>query len=382
MVNGNQLHLPFVSLIIVNYNGRSKLGALLDKCLDSILRTNYPNFEVLFVDNNSTDESAEYVEKKFSDSRLKVIRLKRNYGYAGAVNKGVEMANGDFIAVLNNDVVVTRDWLKYLILALLFNKEAKAKIAVPKILMLENPKKIASCGGEMNVLLVGWDRGLLEDDQGQFESYSYCFHPAGATFLVSRDLVNELGRLFDDDYFAYFEDVDLGWRTWLLGYKVIFVPQSIVYHKCGSSWGLTSPLKFYLMRRNALYSGIKNFETRIVIVLLPIWLLSSLYASYLFSKATKDARYIKMGFKVIFDVIRGFRRNWIKRRFIKRRLSSKELLFSHELLTYKPSKFDWALIRIINGILRLIGFPNLNINSMKEYPTFTLLKAHIGGCLL
>jgi GT2 family glycosyltransferase len=333
---------------------------------------------VLFIDNNSTDGSAKYVMERFSDSRLKVIRLEKNYGYAGATNRGIEIARGDLIAILNNDVIVERSWLKCLIFALLSDKETKAKIATPKILMLENPNKIASCGGEMNVLLVGWDRGLLEDDRGQFKSCSYCFHPAGAAFVMSRELVNELGTLFDNDYFAYFEDVDLGWRTCLLGYKIIYVPQSVVYHKCGGSFSSVSPLKFYLMRRNALYSGIKNFETRIVLVLLPIWLLSSLYASYIFSKATKDSRYIKMGFKVFFDVIRGFRRNWIKRCFIKRQFSSRELLFSHELLTYKPSMFDRALVRIINGILRLIGFPNLGINSMREYPTFTLLKAHAG----
>ena len=113
--NSKTYEAPLVSLIVINYNGKSKLGSLLDKCLSSLLNTDYANFEILFVDNNSTDDSVEYVMKKFNDPRIRIIRLEKNYGYAGAVNRALKHAKGEFIAVLNNDVIVNKDWLKHII---------------------------------------------------------------------------------------------------------------------------------------------------------------------------------------------------------------------------------------------------------------------------
>jgi len=377
-MKNDRKNLPLVSIIIVNYNGVFNLGSLLDKCIESVLNTDYEKFEVIFVDNASRDNSAMYIKRRFGE-KLKILALDKNYGYAGGVNKGIKIAEGNALAILNSDVVVEKEWLSNLIQGLLHDKNAK--IAHPKVLMMENPKRIASCGGAVNVLLVAWDRHLLENDSEPKHMDHNSFHPPGAAFVVNRELVNEFGgSLYDDEYFAYFEDVDLGWRCHLLGYDVVFVPQSVVYHKLGGSFGMVSPLKFYLMRRNALHSGIKNMEVCVVLVLLPVWLVASFYASYLFFKATRNPLYVRMGLKVIFGTILNFKKVWKKRFLVnaKRYKSTRELPFSNLLLTYKPSVFAAALVKLVNKILELVNLRDLSINEMKEYPTFQLMAEEHG----
>lgn len=378
---------PLVSLLIINYNGRSKLGALLCRCLESLLQTDYPSFELLFVDNASTDDSVTYVQQNFSDSRLKVISLDKNCGYACGANRGVTYAKGEIIGILNNDIIVDINWLRYLVEALLDGMTEGVRIAVPKILMLENPSKVLSCGGEMNALLVAWDRYILETDNdlGRRPMDRYPFHPAGAAFIVHRDLLVQLGNIFDDDYFAFFEDVDLGWSAQLLSYKVILVPNSIVYHKWGGSWGRASPSKFYFMRRNALYTGIKNLETHAAIALLPIWLLSTLYASYLFFKATRDtdssaSDYMIQGIKVVIDVLKNLKQLWRKHVAVssRRRVDSRDLPISNTLLTYRAKLGQEILVGFVNMVLECVGLGHWKVTALREYPTFKLLRGDDG----
>jgi len=361
---------PLVSIIIVNYNGRRILGKLLDECLCSVLKTEYPNFEVIFVDNGSTDDSVDYVLDEYGNNRkLKVMKLDKNYGWAVGVNKGVEYARGDLLAILNTDVVVTPQWLREAAYVLLSNKNVG--IVTSKIIM----DYFTTAGGEIDILLVGNDR-LIDSE----ELNPSCFHPSGAAFVVKRKIVKTFGELLDPDFFAYFDDVDLGWRCQLLKFDVLYCASSIVFHKPKgvTSFGAASPLKFYLMRRNALFSATKNVSTTTFLKLLPLWIMSTLYATYIFYKTTGDAGFLVSGIKVIGGYLRGLKKIWKKRVLIQclRKVDDntifakfRELLFTDNL-NAKLNSLGLAFVRTWLRICKI----NMKIIGFQEYPTFDLIK--------
>jgi GT2 family glycosyltransferase len=261
-MNAEEANLPFVSLIVINYNGRSKLGALLDKCLESLLQTDYLKFEIVFVDNNSTDGSIEYLRKKFSNPRLKVVSLEKNYGYAEGANIALKFASGDVIGILNNDMFFSeKDWLKKIVNFIIFYPRVDLVVSP---LLLYDEDTIDSAGGATNILLVSWDmlsrRKLAKANL--LRPYRV-LSPPGAALFFQRRLLNKLGgKVFDKDYFAYYEDVDLGIKINAMGGAVMILPHIRVIHKRSISWGWSSPQKFYYLRRNSIMTGMKIVPLR------------------------------------------------------------------------------------------------------------------------
>jgi len=317
--NSSNENLPKVSIIVVNYNGKKYL----DRCLSSLKRTKYPSdrYEVLLIDNSSSDGSADFVKVKFP--WVKIISLEKNYGFGGGNNKGVEYADGEYIVFLNNDTEVTNDWLMRLM-------EASINHSVPicasKTLFMKNPYVVEYGGAKFTVNGRGYSIAFGKEDREEF-SCSYTGYPCAAAMLIRRDVFLKIEQ-FDEDFFACLDDTDLGWRAWLYGYKILYCPTSIAYHVAGGTTGRgrISPLKAFHGTKNALMNIVKNLELQHLVQGI---LLAFLYDSFelLLLTRHKDIECAKGKVKAYYWVIKNLPSIIKKRRVIqrKRRVSDKWL---------------------------------------------------------
>lgn len=260
---------PFVSIIILNYNCKKFLGA----CLSSVLNTNYFDYEIILIDNNSNDGSIEFVLQKFRNKFMKVIELTKNCGFAAGNNVGAKYANGDYLVFLNPDTKVNPDWVKNMVIAL--EKDPSIGIAQPKLLLMDK-KHFDSAGGYVNPYGLVWIRGAQQKDEGQYDEITEIFYAKGAALIIRRDLWNKL-RGFDSIFFTYYEETDLCWRAWNLDYKVVYVPKAIVYHAGGGILKhAPHHLKFH-EARGRLILLIKNYSLKSIFRYVPITFLLQLF---------------------------------------------------------------------------------------------------------
>jgi GT2 family glycosyltransferase len=225
------------SIISLNYNGRKILGDLLDAHLRSLLSSEYDDFELIFVDNGSTDGSVEYVKTHFNNKRLKIVQLQKNYGYARGNNLALEFVdpNTDIVVFINNDTIVTKDWLKHLAEA--FN-DTKVGIAQPLILNM-NTDLIQFLGGYVDQ----FGRVMYTECNDEIMNTLFLtiikilrFQPLrvlwayGACIAIRKDLLNKIGGFNELFRFGY-EEQTLCIPANALGYKVVMVPKARLYHK-------------------------------------------------------------------------------------------------------------------------------------------------------
>lgn len=245
---------PLITISIINLNGQKYLK----DCLESINNLNYPQdkIEIIVVDNGSSDDSIEFLKANYS--KVKIIKNNKNMGFAYANNQAARVAQGEYIAFLNNDTKVDSKWLIELLRPVYGDKETVASGS--KVLSMDG-KNLDFVGGMINFEGKGFqiDFGLpIEKDL--HKQYKYLPFANGGAMLIRRDIFLDVGG-FDEDFFAYYEDVDLGWRLWVLGYKVIFAPDSIVYHHHHGTSRIFSEDKLrFLKERNSLYSVFKNYD--------------------------------------------------------------------------------------------------------------------------
>lgn len=255
--NINEEELPFVSVILVNYNGKEHLK----DCFESLEKLNYPKdkYEVIMVDNASTDDSVKYAKNNFPFVR--VIGFDKNYGFAEGNNKAVEYTNSksEYIAFINNDTEVDINWLIELINPLI--KDGTIGCSGGKMLNYYDRAIIDSVGYKITLIGTGYGIGHSEKDNDKYNEVRYVSGAPGASMLIKKRVFNKLNG-FDKDYFAYVEDVDLSWRLWLYGYKVLYVPTAVIYHKGGASFGESRniPVRLYLGQKNKLSNMVKNLE--------------------------------------------------------------------------------------------------------------------------
>jgi len=247
-----------VAVIVITHNGKKYLK----QCFESLLNQSYKDFEIFLLDNASTDGSSDFVRQNFP--KVKIIRFNRNLGFSKGYNRAIGMVDADYIALLNDDTKVHFRWLEELVKAINIDKRVAA--VGSKILFYQNPAVVQHAGGKITPIGAGMDIGFGEPIDGKYNIKRYVGYVCGAAMLIDKKIFEEVGG-FDEDYFAYFEDVDLCWRFWLHGYKVLYVPTSIVYHKFGGSWGgrLTVPRLFF-SHLNKLRNTIKNFELKNVFI--------------------------------------------------------------------------------------------------------------------
>lgn len=238
------------SVIIPNWNGKH----LLKRCLSSLQKQTLKKFEVILVDNGSSDGSIEYTKKYFP--RVRVIPLDRNFGFAKAVNDGIKNSHGQYVVLINNDTEVDKDCLKYLVQAADAHEEVGFVAA--KMLNFYKRDTIDSAGDYIDVVGHANNIGLGEKDGPKFENSGYVFLVTGGGGLFKREVFNKVG-LFDEDYFAYFEDVDLCLRAQFQGFKGWYEPKAIVYHIHKATASKMKPFIEYLQFRNMTQTIIKNF---------------------------------------------------------------------------------------------------------------------------
>ena len=245
---------PFVSLIIVNWNGKP----LLKDCLSTISHQTYAPYEIIVVDNGSTDGSGDFLTQNFPHVQL--IQLPRNYGFSGGNAKGLEVAKGDFIALLNNDTRVKNDWLEQLIQPML--DDPALGLCASK-LILNATGRLESAGDGLTTWGVGFKRGL-EQDPDRYSGREEVFGASAAACLYRRKMLEDIGFL-DDDFFFNDEDTDLNFRAQLRGWKCLYVPNAIVYHRVNATIGKLSDSHVYYHARNLEFLWIKNMPTSLMI---------------------------------------------------------------------------------------------------------------------
>jgi GT2 family glycosyltransferase len=235
---------PSVSIVIVNFNGANYLAS----CLSSVLDTNYQNFEVILVDNASTDSSLEIAQKFSSDFRLKIVENKVNMGFSGGNNRGFDYSKGNYIVFLNNDTIVNDDWLSYLVEAL--QNDDTIGLAQSMILNIDG-EKIQTVGWLFSDYLITKQMlGEKKNSSTIFKSIFEVSFVCGASMMIKRDLINEIG-LFESTIPFFYDDTLLSLKTWFANKRVVTVSKSKIRHIGGASsaWNIEL-ITFNLLKAN------------------------------------------------------------------------------------------------------------------------------------
>jgi GT2 family glycosyltransferase len=305
------------SVILVNYNGMSHL----DACISSVLKQSYTNFEVIFVDNNSSDESLEYARTKFPN--LTFVANDKNLGYAGGINSGLPYATGDYIGPLNIDTEVVPNWLGAMVAFLDENPQVGA--VTPKVLLFDDRTKINAMGLNIHITGLGFCRGLGKEDNNSVipENVSGV---SGCSYLIRREILEEMGGA-PAWCFMGNDDVIVSWLVRLMGYEVYCLPESIVFHKYSLK---TSSEKLFRLEKNRQSLLLSTLKPLTLLACLPILLAIELMI-IVYSLA-RGRSYIRAKFDALASL-------WKERSVIKQRRAQ------HQLLR-KIS--DFALLRRLN----------------------------------
>lgn len=235
------------SVVIPNWNGKRFLAA----CLDSLREQTVGDIEVILVDNASADGSQDYVRAQYPEVRL--IELEANRGFTGACNIGMDAATGAYIALLNNDTEVERDWAERVVNA--FEAHPQAGIIASKMLLFDQRDRFHTAGDFFTTDGRAGNRGAWKWDSGQYDKGEYVFSACGGSAVYRRSMLRDIGTL-DDDFFFLLEDVDLAWRAQLAGYKVWYEPSAVVYHYLSATGGGVTAS--YHDGRNGIWLIVKN----------------------------------------------------------------------------------------------------------------------------
>ncbi len=256
-----------ISVIIVNWNRRELLRA----SLESLRRQTAAGFETIVVDNGSSDGSVDMAEREFG---CRVIRNAENRGFCAANNQGIAAARGDFVALLNNDAEAETGWLAALRSA--FDERPEIGMAASKIVVWEDPKRIDKAGHLIYPDGQNRGRGTGAIDNGQFDRIEECLWPDGCAAMYRKRMLDEIGG-FDEDFFAYADDAELGLRARIAGWRCLYVPDAVVRHHRGATLGLGSARRLVLIERNRVLLAAKLFPWSL------LWLNPFYYAARLVS---------------------------------------------------------------------------------------------------
>jgi len=235
------------SVIIPNWNGVKFLPA----CLNSLRAQTYRHFEVLVVDNASSDESVSLIQRDYPEVRL--IALTENRGFTGAVNAGIAQAKGSLVALLNQDAEADPRWLEEMAYAA--NAHPEAGAIACKIMLFDQRDRFHSAGDDYRLDGIPINRGVWQKDEGQYDDKTEVFAACGGAAAYRRRVLDEVGW-FDESFFMYCDDVDLAWRQQLAGWRTVFAPSAVVFHYLSASGGGVTAS--YYTGRNTIYVIVKN----------------------------------------------------------------------------------------------------------------------------
>ena len=302
---------PEIAIVILNFNGREWLA----KFLPDVIKYKLDHAKIIIADNFSTDDSVAFLNKNFGND-IEIITLPENTGYAGGYNEALKMIQADYFLLLNSDVSVTENWMTPLLEVM----EADYNVAIcqPKILSFNEPTKFEYAGGAGGWLdILGYPfckgrvLGHIENDLGQYDYPSEIFWASGAAFMIRAPLFKAIGG-FDANYFAHMEEIDLCWRVKRAGFKVMVVPDAIIYHVGGGTLDYDSPKKVYLNFRNSLYTLMKNEPITHLLWKIPARFILDGFAAILYL-VTKDRHFVMSILKAHLSFYKNFRRVLQKR---------------------------------------------------------------------
>ncbi len=320
--------------MVVNWNRKELLRA----CLGSLALQRNVTFETIVVDNGSTDGSAEMAESEFA---ARVIRNRANRGFCAANNQGIEAARGEFVALLNNDAEAEPEWLAALERAC--SSRPEVGMAASKVLVWEDPARIDKAGHLMFPDGQNRGRGTGALDRGQYDREEEVLWPDGCAAMYRKKMLDEIGG-FDEDFFAYGDDAELGLRARIAGWQCVYTPRAVVRHHRGSTLGKGSSGRLKLIERNRVLLALKLFPWTLL-VLNPFYYALRLAAGFLMAHRGEGdtAHFPGIGGKVRIagallagdlDALRLTPRMLRKRSKIRRALTPhevKQLLLTHRL---------------------------------------------------
>lgn len=265
---------PLVSIIVVNWNGKH----LLEPCLVALAAQTCRDFELIVVDNGSTDGSAEWLAN--CQPEVRVVALDSNRGFSGGNNAGLALARGELIALLNNDAEVEPGWLAALVEVMAAQPDAGA--CDSKVFFHNRRDRLWAAGGDYSIAGGVAHRGYLEDGQGLTRP-AEVFIAIACAAIYRRSALDHVG-LFDEDFFSGYEDVDLSFRLHAAGYRVLNMPQAVAYHRVSETARVDSDFYVYHGQKNVLYTFLKNMPGRLLLKYWPLHLAYTLGALAYFAR--------------------------------------------------------------------------------------------------
>jgi hypothetical protein len=302
---------PLISVVVVNYNGKKYL----DDCMSSLYCQTFRDFEIILVDNGSSDGSVAFTRHNYP--AVIIVENDSNLGFAGGTNAGISIAKGEFIFTLNNDTIADPRILEEIILPM----QSNSHVGVCGSKMLLPDGRINSTAICLSRTGAAWDRGMGEADRGQYDEPEEIFGACAGAALYRRSMLDEIG-LFDEDFFLYMEDVDLAFRVQLAGWQCRYVPTARVVHIHGGTSGPGSEMAVYYLNRNLLWCTLKNFPPRALLQSMP-WIVARNCCDIPYYLLRKRFRSI---IRSKFDAFKSIRKMLKKRKSIKVKVSDQEIL--------------------------------------------------------
>jgi GT2 family glycosyltransferase len=308
---------PTVSVILVSWNSTD----FLPHCLDCLSLQTFQDFEIILIDNGSVNWGTDGLEQKYPDLNLRIERLASNRGFAVANNMGAHLARGKWLALLNTDAFPTPDWLEKLLQAAEANQEFR--FFASRQLQANAPELLDGAGDAYHISGLGWRRYYNLRSENHALEAEEVFSPCGAAALYLRDDFLQAGG-FDEDYFSYFEDVDLGFRLRLNGKKCLYVPQAVVWHVGSASTQKRSNFSVYYGYRNMVWTFVKDMPGILFLLYLPVHVGTILF--FILYLTLRNQSHVI--WRAVFDAISGLPRAFTKRRIIQqnRKVRPQELI--------------------------------------------------------
>jgi GT2 family glycosyltransferase len=241
---------PAASIIVINWNGAQHLPV----CLNALRAQTLRDFEIIVADNASRDDSLQLLARDYPE--VNVVALSKNLGFTGGNNAGIRVARGEFIVLLNNDTEVDAHWLEEILAA--FERHPEAGLVASKMKLFDRRDTFHTAGDFYRLDGLPGNRGVWETDRGQYDREEYVFSACGGSAAYRKSMLDQIG-LLDEDFFYSCEDIDLAWRAQLAGWKCVYAPKAVVYHKLSATGG-GATASFY-DGRNFIYVIAKNYPS-------------------------------------------------------------------------------------------------------------------------
>lgn len=331
---------PDVSVVIVTWNS----GANLSHCLSRLGTQTFKNFEVIIVDNGSTDGSVNSLEGQYPDLNIKIRNLGNNLGFAAANNIGAHLAHGKWLALLNTDAFPESTWLEELLSASK-NYDNYTSFSSRQI-QANNPAFLDGAGDAYHTSGLAWriNLGYPADDYGL--EFTELFSPCAAAAMYLREAFLAVDG-FDETFFSYFEDVDLGFRMQLKGYRCLYVPRAVVHHVGSATFGEKSDFAFYYSHRNLIWTFIKNMPEEMFWRYLPTHIISNLIYLVYYSVQGRG----RILWQAKLDAVRGLSKSIHKRQEIQKqnRVKISELESRMQHGWFKPYLLGYNLRKVLRN---------------------------------